>query len=93
MIQMNLQIRKGLMDLDNARGRGGVEMECGEGAVREFGMDMYTPLHLKWITNKDLLLEFCSMLCGSLDGREFGGEGIHGYVRLRPFTVPLKLSV
>ena len=23
--------------------------------VREFGMDRYTLLHLKWITNKDLL--------------------------------------
>ena len=27
----------------------------GEGVVREFGMDMYTLLYLKWITNKDLL--------------------------------------
>ena len=27
----------------------------GEGTVREFGMDMYTLLYLKWITNKDLL--------------------------------------
>ena len=26
-----------------------------EGLVREFGMDMYTLLYLKWITNKDLL--------------------------------------
>ena len=26
-----------------------------EGTVREFGMDMYTLLHLKWMTNKDLL--------------------------------------
>ena len=26
-----------------------------EGTVREFGMDMYTLLHLKWITNEDLL--------------------------------------
>ena len=26
-----------------------------EGIVREFGMDMYTLLYLKWITNKDLL--------------------------------------
>ena len=24
-----------------------------EGIVREFGMDMYTVLYLKWITNKD----------------------------------------
>ena len=27
----------------------------GEGIVREFGMDIYTPIHLKWIINKDLL--------------------------------------
>ena len=27
----------------------------GEGIVREFGMDMYTLLYLKWITNKDVL--------------------------------------
>ena len=27
----------------------------GEGIVREFGMDRYTLLHLKWITNKGLL--------------------------------------
>ena len=26
-----------------------------DGVVREFGMDMYTLLYLKWITNKDLL--------------------------------------
>ena len=25
------------------------------GTVREIGMDMYTLLYLKWITNKDLL--------------------------------------
>ena len=27
----------------------------GKGIVREFGMDRYTLLYLKWITNKDLL--------------------------------------
>ena len=27
----------------------------GEGIVREFGIDMYTLLYLKWIINKDLL--------------------------------------
>ena len=27
----------------------------GEGIAREFGMDMYTVLYLKWITNKKLL--------------------------------------
>ena len=29
--------------------------DVGEGIVREFGMDMYTVLYSKWITNKDLL--------------------------------------
>ena len=33
----------------------------GEGIVSEFGMDMYTRLNLKWITNKDLQGELCSM--------------------------------
>ena len=28
--------------------------EWGEGMVREFGINMYTVLYLKWITNKDL---------------------------------------
>jgi len=27
----------------------------GEGIVKEFEMDMYTVLYLKWIINKDLL--------------------------------------
>ena len=27
----------------------------GGGIVREFGIDMYTLLYLRWITNKDLL--------------------------------------
>ena len=29
--------------------------EEGEGIVREFGMDMHTRLHLKWINNMALL--------------------------------------
>ena len=29
--------------------------KIGEGVVREFGMDMYTLLYLKWITNRELL--------------------------------------
>ena len=34
---------------------GGREKGCEEGVVREFGMDVYTLLYLKWITNKDRL--------------------------------------
>jgi len=37
-------------------------------------------------------MELWSMLCGSLDGGEFGGEWIHVYVWLSPYTVHLKLS-
>ena len=52
--------------------------------VREFGIDIYILLYLKWITNKVLLYvkhrELCSVLYGSLDGREFEGECIHVYV-------------
>ena len=33
----------------------GVGREWEDGIIREFGMDMYTLLFLKWITNKDLL--------------------------------------
>ena len=29
----------------------------GAGIVKEFGMDTYTLLYLKWITDKDLLYE------------------------------------
>ena len=40
-------------------------------------MDMYTMLYLKWKTNKGLLCILqgtCSVLCGSLDGREVLGK-------------------
>ena len=53
MMQMNLQKKNRLIDLENelmdTRGR------MGEGTVREIGIDMYTLQYLKWITNKDLL--------------------------------------
>ena len=61
----------------------------------EFGMDMYTLLCLKWITNKDLLYSIgSSAQCyvAAWMGEEFGGECIHVYVWLRPFVVLLKLS-
>ena len=66
----------------------------GEGIVRVFGIDMYTLLYLKWITNKDLLYSTensaqCYMAAWM--GGEFGGEWIHVHVWLSPFTVHLKL--
>ena len=54
-------------ELTSREGRGG-------GMVSKFGMDMYTRLHLKWITNKDLHRELCSMCGGSLDGRRVWGR-------------------
>ena len=52
---MNLQNRKRLTDLEKelmvTRGEGG----GGEGIFRELGIDLYTLLYLRWITNKDLL--------------------------------------
>ena len=66
-----------------------------EGIVREFEMDLYTLLYLRWITNKDLLYsKWNSAQCyvaGWMGGR-FGGEWIHVYVWLSPFDVHLKLS-
>ena len=57
-------------------------------------MVMYTLLYLKWITNKDLLYCTGNLLnviwqLGWEGG--FGGEWIHVYVWLSPFTVYLNL--
>ena len=68
----------------------------GGGIVRDFGMDMYTLLYLKWITtNKDLLYSTgnsAQCYLAAWMGGEFGGEWIHVYVWLSLFTVHLKLS-
>ena len=51
--------------------------------VREFGMDMYTLLYLKQITNKEVLYSTGnSARCyvAAWMGREFGGEWIHVYM-------------
>ena len=50
MIQMNLQNRKRLADLENE-----LMVARGEGVVKGFGKIMSTLLYLKWITNKNLL--------------------------------------
>ena len=49
----------------------------GEGIVREFGIDMYTLLYLKWITRKNLLYStWDSAQCyvEACMRREFGGR-------------------
>ena len=59
-----------------------------EGIVKEFGMDMYTLLYLKWITTKDLLYSaWNSAWCYAAIwmGGKFGGEWIHVHV----WRVPL----
>ena len=51
--------------------------------VLQFGMDMYTLLYLKWITNKDLLYSARnSTQCyvAAWMGGEFGGKWIHIWV-------------
>ena len=56
---------------------------------------MYTLLYLKLITNKDLLYRTGNTAqchVAAWMGGEFGGEWIHGYVQLSPFTVHLNLS-
>ena len=47
----------------------------GKGIVREFGMDMYTLLYLKWITNKDLpysVLNSAQCYVAAWKGGKFG---------------------
>ena len=62
----------------------------------EFGRDMYTlPLHLKWITIKDLLYSTGNSAQYSAItyvGKEFEKEEIRVYVQLNHFAVRLKLS-
>ena len=74
-------------------GAAGGRME--EWIIRQFGIDRYTLLYLKWITNKDLLCSTensAQCYVAAWMGREFGGEWKHVYVWLSPFAVYLKLS-
>ena len=55
----------------------------GEGTVRDIGKVKYTPLYLKWITNKDLLYSTWNSAQCSVPAwmsRGFEGEQIHVYV-------------
>ena len=66
-----------------------------EGIVREFGVDMYTLLYLKWITNKGVLYSTgnsAQCYAAAWMGGEFRGEWIHVYVWRSRFAVHLKLS-
>ena len=57
------------------------------GRDREFGIDMYTLLYLKGITNKVLLYRTAN--CPVWVGGELGREWTPIYVWLSPFTVHL----
>ena len=75
MTQMNLFINAKQKEPHRLRQRtyGCLEEEWGEEIVREFGINMYTLLYLKWITNKDLLLSVqfsCSVVSDSLQPHE-----------------------
>ena len=55
----------------------------GEGLVREFGIDRYTLLYLKWITNKDLRYSTgnSAQCYGAVwMGGEFSREWTHVYM-------------
>ena len=59
------------------------------------GKAIYTLVYLKWITNKNLLFSTWSSAqyyVAAWMGGILGGEWIHVYVWLSPFTVHLKLS-
>ena len=65
------------------------------GRDREFGMDVYTLLYLKWITNNDLLYStWNSAQCymAAWMGGGFGREWIHVFGWLHPLLVHLSLS-
>ena len=50
----------------------------GKGIVRELGMDRYTLLYLRWITNKIYCI--AQSYVAAWTGGEFGGEWIHACV-------------
>ena len=69
MIQMNLQNRKRLTDLENK-----LMVAWVKGQLGTLGTSCTYCYILRWITNKDLYIctahtELCSMLCASLHGR------------------------
>jgi len=81
--------RNRLTDLENE-----FMIAGGEGIVKDFGMDRYTLLYLKWIT-KDLLYSTrnsAQCYAAAWMGGECGGKWIHVHVWLSIFTVHLKLS-
>ena len=64
----------------------------GKGVIREFGINMFALLYLKWIPNKDLLYSIwdsAQRYVAAWMGGEIGGEWIHTNGWLSPFAVHL----
>ena len=58
--------------------------------VREFGINIYSLIYLKWISNKDLLYSTgnsAECYVAAWMGGEFGGEWLHVHVWLSPFVI------
>ena len=69
-----------------------------EATVREFGMDVSTFSMFKTDNQPGVTVyiahgTLCYVLCGSLDGRGFGGAWIQVYAGLSPFTIHLKYNI
>ena len=52
----------------------------GEGIVREFGIDMYTLLYLRCITNKDPIIAQGTILKITYKEKESGKEYIYSFI-------------
>ena len=91
MIQMNLLMKQ----KETHRLRKQIHGCQVEGIARDFGKVMFTFLYLKWITNENLLYStwnYAQCYVPAWMGEEFGGEWIHVYIWLSPFTDHLRLS-
>ena len=82
MTQMNLFINAKQKEPHRLRQRtyGCLEEEWGEEIVREFGINMYTLLYLKWITSKVLLYRQGTLLHAPWQPGWEGSLGENGYV-------------
>ena len=78
MLQMNLQNRKRLTDLENELMVVGGGKDGGKEIVKEFGMDMCTLLYLKWITTKTSCIAHGTLLNVMWQPRWKGSLGKNG---------------
>ena len=83
MIQMNLKNKDSYRLKKQTYGCRRSGESQGKGIIREFEMDMYTLLYLKWITNKDppySIWNSAQCYVAAWMGGEFGREWIHVYL-------------